>query len=351
MTVHLEPITHHNLHECLRLHVGPGQQHFVPANIVSLVQAYVEPAFVPRAIYDGDQMVGFVMYGRDPESEQDWIVRMMIDARYQGHGYGRAGLLLALEALRSHPGGRGIRVGYRPEDLEAARLYASVGFRPAGTLADGEIVAELQAGPAPGEPIVAAVVLAAGAATRMGQPKQLLDWDGQPLVRQAVTTALEAGLAPVLVVLGSVHTAVAAALEGLPVHPVLNPSYAEGQSTSLRAGVAALGHLADAAVVLLGDQPFVTAAIVGRLVQVWRATGRPIVAPVYAGQRGNPVLFARAVFPELLAVAGDQGARAVLAADRSRVELVPFDDARPLVDIDTPEDYERLRQAAASSTQ
>ena len=150
MTVHLEPITHHNLHECLRLHVGPGQQHFVPANIVSLVQAYVEPAFVPRAIYDGDQMVGFVMYGRDPESEQDWIVRMMIDARYQGHGYGRAGLLLALEALRSHPGGRGIRVGYRPEDLEAARLYASVGFRPTGTLADGEIVAELRAGPAPG---------------------------------------------------------------------------------------------------------------------------------------------------------------------------------------------------------
>ena len=81
---------------------------------------------------------------------------------------------------------------------------------------------------------------------------------------------------------------------------------------------------------------------VEQLVAEWQASEASIVAPTYAGQRGNPVLFARAVFPELLAVQGDQGARAVLAADRSRIRLVAFDDPRPLADIDTPEDYERL---------
>src|SRR5580765_2179534 len=124
---------------------------------------------------------------------------------------------------------------------------------------------------------------------------------------------------------------------------IANPDYADGQSTSLRAGIAALGQDADAVVVLLGDQPFVTAAIVERLVAEWQASAAVIVVPTYVGQRGNPVLFARAIFPELLAVQGDQGARAVLAADRSRIRLVAFDDPRPLADIDTPEDYERLR--------
>ena len=122
-----------------------------------------------------------------------------------------------------------------------------------------------------------------------------------------------------------------------------NADYAAGQSTSLRAGIAALGSEADAAMVLLGDQPFVSAAIVERLVAEWRASRAPIVAPVYAGQRGNPVLFTRTVFPELLAVQGDQGARAVLAADQSRIRLIPFEDPRPLADIDTQEDYKRLR--------
>ena len=101
--------------------------------------------------------------------------------------------------------------------------------------------------------------------------------------------------------------------------------------------------------VLLGDQPFVTAAIVERLVAEWRTSASPIVAPVYAGQRGNPVLFARAVFPELLAIQGDQGARAVLAANPARIRLVPFDDPRPLADIDTPDDYERLRSQEAEA--
>jgi molybdenum cofactor cytidylyltransferase len=194
----------------------------------------------------------------------------------------------------------------------------------------------------PAKPI-AALILAAGASARMGRPKQLLDWDGRPLVRIAAEVAFAARLDPLLVVVGGAQAQVAEALAGLPLQMIANPDYAAGQSTSLRAGIAALGQDVEAVVVMLGDQPFVTAAIVERLVAEWYASEALIIAPTYAGQRGNPVLFARAVFPELLAVQGDQGARAVLAADRARVRLVAFDDPRPLTDIDTPEDYERLR--------
>jgi molybdenum cofactor cytidylyltransferase len=188
----------------------------------------------------------------------------------------------------------------------------------------------------------AAIILAAGSASRMGRLKQLLDWGGRPLVRVVAEHALAARLDRVLVVVGAAGDAVTAALVGLPVDIVENPAYGEGQSTSLRAGVIALGPEVGAALVLLGDQPFVTPAIVEQLVGAWRVSDAAIVAPLYRGQRGNPVLFARAVFAELMAIQGDQGARAILAADPARVRTVLFDDDLPLADIDTPEDYERL---------
>lgn len=193
---------------------------------------------------------------------------------------------------------------------------------------------------------IAAIILAAGAATRMGRPKQLLDWGGRPLVRLAAEQALASGLAPVLVVVGAAADEVSAALAGLPVEIVPCPEYAAGQSASLRAGVAALPEDAAAAVIMLADQPFVTAAIVARLADEWRVRQAPIVAPLYRGVRGNPVLFDRAIFAELLVVTGDRGARAAVAADPARVLAVPFDDDRPLADIDTPEEYERLRPGA-----
>jgi molybdenum cofactor cytidylyltransferase len=195
---------------------------------------------------------------------------------------------------------------------------------------------------------VAGIILAAGAATRMGRPKQLLDWGGQPLVAVAAEQALAAGLAPLLVVVGAAADDVMAALGGLPVQSVPCAEYASGQSASLRAGIAALGAEVAAVVVLLADQPFVTAAIVEALVTEWRASGAAIVAPVYRGVRGNPVLFDRAVWGELLAVTGDKGAREVIAADAGRVRTVAFDDDRPLADIDTPAEYERLRRTFIS---
>jgi molybdenum cofactor cytidylyltransferase len=189
---------------------------------------------------------------------------------------------------------------------------------------------------------VTGVILAAGASSRMRQPKQLLDWGGRPLVRVVVEEALAAPLDDLLVVTGGAHAAVARALAGLPVRVVYNPDYAAGQSTSLRAGIAALGPSVEAALVLLGDQPFVTAAVIGAILAEAERTDAPAVAPSYRGRRGNPVLFRQPLFSELTTVEGDQGARGLLARLGGSLALVAIDDDRPLIDIDTPEEYARV---------
>lgn len=192
--------------------------------------------------------------------------------------------------------------------------------------------------------MIAGIILAAGSSSRMGQPKQLLDWGGRPLVRVIAATALTAALDEVIVVTAGADTAVAAALADLPLRIVPNSRAEEGLSTSLRASIAALSAGVAAALILLGDQPFVTVAIIKALVDAWRDRRAPVVAPVFAGVRGNPVLFDRSVFAELLTIEGDQGARGVIARDPARVHLVYFDDERPLLDIDTPEAYMRARR-------
>lgn len=196
---------------------------------------------------------------------------------------------------------------------------------------------------------IAGIILAAGTSSRMGQPKQLLDWVGRPLVRAIVETALAARLDEVIVVTRCADDEVAAALADLPVRIAPNPLAAAGQSTSLHTGIAALSPDVAAAIVLLGDQPFITTAIIDALLGVWRAARAPIVAPVFAGTRGNPVLFDRSVFTELLTIEGDQGARGVIARSPSRVHYVHFDDDRPLLDIDTPEAYARARALLESA--
>ena len=193
--------------------------------------------------------------------------------------------------------------------------------------------------------MIAAIVLAAGASTRMGRQKLTLPMaDGRALVRLAVEQVLAAGLDETVVVLGGDAEAVSAVLAGLPVRTVANPRYAEGQSTSLRAGLDALGPGTEAVVIALGDQPLPDPGVVRRLVAAFRETGRPIVVPVYRDGRGNPVLFGSALFGELRAVTGDQGGRGVIAGDPDRVAEVPVDAPMP-ADIDTPEDYEAARRA------
>lgn len=183
----------------------------------------------------------------------------------------------------------------------------------------------------------------------MGQSKQLLDWGGRSLVRSIVETVLAARLAEVIVVTRCADDEVAAALADLPVRIAPNPRAAAGQSTSLHTGIAALSPDVAAAIVLLGDQPFITTAIIEALVGAWHAARAPIVAPVFAGTRGNPVLFERSVFTELLTIEGDQGARGVIAGNPSRVHYVYFDDDRPLLDIDTPEAYAYARALLGST--
>ncbi|MCA0320375.1 MAG: molybdopterin-binding/glycosyltransferase family 2 protein [Proteobacteria bacterium] len=191
----------------------------------------------------------------------------------------------------------------------------------------------------PVRPKVAGLVLAAGRSTRMGGPNKLLaTLDGKPLVRHAAEAALGAGLAGVTVVTGHQGERVRAALGGLDVAFADNPDFAEGLSTSLRAGLAALPDDVDAAIVLLGDMPRVDAALVARLAAAFDpAAGRHVVVPVAEGRRGNPVLWGRRFFAELARVTGDQGGRAVLAAYPEAVFEVPAEDDAVHLDLDTPE--------------
>ena len=185
----------------------------------------------------------------------------------------------------------------------------------------------------------ALVLLAAGASTRMGQPKQLLPVAGRPLLRHVAEAAVAAPVAPVVVVLGAFAAEIAPCLEGLPVQIVINPDWPEGIGSSLRAGIAALqavGPAVDGVVVALADQPDFSAAQVSRLIAAQRATARSIVASQYRGVLMPPALFTAAHFPELLALQGEAGARPLLQSHRDRLATVPLATGR---DLDTPADY------------
>ncbi len=190
--------------------------------------------------------------------------------------------------------------------------------------------------------MTAAVVLAAGLARRMGRQKLLLLLDGTPVVRCAVEAVLP-HVDDTVVVTGVDDREVRAALDGLPVRFAVNPHPEAGQGSSIAVGVAALAPGTAAVLIALGDQPRVPPAVVPALLGARAGGARPIAAPVYRGVQGTPVLFAAEIFPELLALTGDAGARAVVAADPARVERVAFDVAMP-ADVDTPEDYARLHE-------
>jgi molybdenum cofactor cytidylyltransferase len=187
------------------------------------------------------------------------------------------------------------------------------------------------------------ILLAAGTSSRMGRPKQLLEWRGRPLVRhvaeQALASQLMIGL---VVVVGAAAESVRAALVGLdgPVLIVQNPNYASGQSSSLRVGMGALPATARAALVLLVDQPLVTPALIDGIITSYDADPAALaLIPHYQGRRGNPVLLARALFAELRLLKGDMGAREVLARHAEAVRQIAVDDPAVVSDIDTPEDY------------
>ncbi|MGI9075816.1 MAG: nucleotidyltransferase family protein [Gemmatimonadaceae bacterium] len=184
-------------------------------------------------------------------------------------------------------------------------------------------------------------MLAAGQGIRFGSQKLLVPIAGMPLVRLTVENVLAADVQEVVVVVGRDADSVRTALSGLPVRFAENPNYADGMSTSVRVGIDALAAGTNAALIALGDQPGVTLGIANRLIEAQRISGKPIVVPVYAGQRGTPVLFRSDIFPELGAIHGDQGARELVMSDLRRVEMVDFPFAPP-GDVDTREDYSVL---------
>jgi molybdenum cofactor cytidylyltransferase len=190
--------------------------------------------------------------------------------------------------------------------------------------------------------VIAGVVLAAGLSRRMGQAKLLMPVGGRAIVRYAVESVLAGGVDSVWVVTGPDVEPIAAALAGLEVQIAVNPAPEEGQAGSLRAGIAALPASVDAVLVALGDQPSLAPTIIPALLAARRTSPKLIVAPRYRDGQGNPVLFKREIFPELLRLTGDQGARPIIQKEPARVEWVELDLPMP-PDVDTQDDYEKIR--------
>ncbi|MGA3070701.1 MAG: nucleotidyltransferase family protein [Terracidiphilus sp.] len=194
---------------------------------------------------------------------------------------------------------------------------------------------------------VAAIVLAAGASRRLGQPKQLLMLGGEILVARAIRLAAEAGAIPVIAVLGAHHERISAAIDSKKMSnaiPVFNGDWQQGIATSIHAGVRALENLApqaSGALILGCDQPRLTAGHLRALLEAFAAQcSSAIVASAYAGVAGTPAVFPRAVFAELLALRGDQGARALLMKPPCPSTSLPFPGGE--IDIDLPADLTEI---------
>jgi molybdenum cofactor cytidylyltransferase len=192
---------------------------------------------------------------------------------------------------------------------------------------------------------VAAVVLAAGRSTRMGAiNKMLAEIGGKPLVRIAVEQAIASRAKPVIVVTGHERDKVEATLKSLPVHLVHNPDFSEGLGSSLKAGIAAVPEEADAAIVCLGDMPQVDAALINRLIAAFDPErGALVVVPSIEGRRGNPVVWSRRFFHDLMAIQGDVGARHLIGNYAEAVVEVPVAGEAALTDVDTPESLSAVK--------
>ena len=204
-------------------------------------------------------------------------------------------------------------------------------------------------------PFISGIMLAAGASTRMGRPKQLLPIGGRPLVQHVLDEAVASCLDEVVIVLGHRAQDIIKDIEfppGRSVRTVINPNYVDGQSTSLRLGLRSTDPRAVGAGVLLGDQLHVTARLIDRLAAVFLTGGSPVVRPVYSGTcsrpvPGHPVFLARRIWPEVEKVDGDQGARSLLSAHPNWVVEIAVESVPP-ADLDTWDDYQRAVEAEAA---
>jgi molybdenum cofactor cytidylyltransferase len=259
-------------------------------------------------------------------------------------------------------------------DWVLERLVAGlpVGRREIMSMGAGGLLAEIpvrglkraEAGAAPAEkpgvktpkadnasgPRIAALLLAAGKSSRMGTNKMLEEIDGRPMVARTAQRLLASRARPIVAVLGNMADEVDTALGKLPVERVRNPDYAEGLSTSLRRGLAALPGGIDGAVVCLGDMPLIAGRDLDRLIAAFNPLeGRAIVVPTRRGKRGNPILWSREFFPEMMALSGDMGARRLIEEHADRVAEIEMDSDSVLIDIDTPDALAELRERVKPS--
>lgn len=187
-------------------------------------------------------------------------------------------------------------------------------------------------------PQVGLIILAAGASTRLGTPKQLLRYGGQSLLFRAAKTAAESVCEPVVIVLGAYAELLKQEVEDLPVKVVENPHWSEGMGASIRTGINSFSEQVDAAVLMLCDQPFVSVEVINNLVANYSLTNHLIVASEYQGTLGVPALFSSALFGELLILKGVEGAKKVINKYSREAYGVAF--ANGVIDIDTPGDYQ-----------
>ena len=194
---------------------------------------------------------------------------------------------------------------------------------------------------------VGALILAAGKSVRMGEAKQLLALENGTVLEKTLENVRRADVDEIVIVLGASADVIreqlpAAVLEHVKI--VVNSDYETGMASSLRAGLDGLGPEINAALIVLGDQPFVRPATLDRILEKYRDTGPRIVIPVHNGRRGNPVLLDRSLFAEAMALVGDVGCRAIFGRHTEAIIGVDVDDPGILLDIDSREDYERLRR-------
>jgi molybdenum cofactor cytidylyltransferase len=190
---------------------------------------------------------------------------------------------------------------------------------------------------------VGVVILAAGQSSRLGSPKQLLEYRGRSLLQQAVESALSAKLYPVVVVLGAQTEKILSQWSDKQAYVIENKEWEEGMSSSLKKGLQAIREKepdVDGVLFMACDQPFVDQHILERLLLEQRRSGLPIAASTYEGRAGIPALFHRIFFEELMKLSGDKGAKKIIADHHDNVAMVPFEMGK--VDIDTLDDYKKL---------